>query len=299
MFFRNLIFFRLPANWAMTAERLADSLSKLAFQPSSALETERHGWVPPVRHGGLVHAVQNQWLVALRMEKKLLPNPVVKQITEEKAQELEEQQGFRPGRKQLRELKQRVFEELLPKAFVTQRTLYAWIDPVNGWFAVDTSSRARAEDLISALRQCVEDFPLSVVRTQLSPASAMTGWLASGESPAGFTVDRDCELMRPNEEKSVVRYVRHPLEGEEVRGHIADGKIATRLAMTWDDRLSFVLTDGLEVKRLAFLDIIKEQAETQADSADDDAEFLLNAGELCRFLPDLIEALGGEEKEEG
>ena len=57
-----------------------------------------------------------------------------------------------------------------------------------------------------------------------------------------------------------------------------------------------MLTDKLEIKRLAFLDIIKEEAETQAETAAEqfDADFALMTGELAHFLPDLVAALGGE-----
>jgi len=93
-----------------------------------------------------------------------------------------------------------------------------------------------------------------------------------------------------------VRYVRHPLDGDEVKAHLAAGKLPTRLALTWDDRISFILSEKLEIKRLAFLDILKEEAEKSAEHADEqfDADFALMTGELARFLPALVEVLGGE-----
>jgi hypothetical protein len=82
-----------------------------------------------------------------------------------------------------------------------------------------------------------------------------------------------------------VRYVRHNLDSDEVRNHIAGGKSATRLALTWNDRVSFVLTEQLQVKKLAFLDLIKEDAERQAENADDlfAANFTLMCGELSQL----------------
>ena len=69
--------------------------------------------------------------------------------------------------------------------------------------------------------------------------------IAGGDAPAGFTIDRDCELKAAGEEKSAVRYVKHPLDGDEIAGeikaHLASGKLPTKLALTWDDRISFVL----------------------------------------------------------
>ena len=50
-------------------------------------------------------------------------------------------------------------------------------------------------------------------------------------------------------------------------------------------------------KRLAFLDIIKEEAEKQADATDMqmEADFALMSGELARLIPALLEVLGGEQ----
>jgi recombination associated protein RdgC len=73
-------------------------------------------------------------------------------------------------------------------------------------------------------------------------------------------------------------------------------KIVTRLAMTWNDRISFVLNDQLQIKRLAFLDILKEQAEGQGENDDErfDIDFTLMTGEVAQLLADLVTALGGE-----
>ena len=93
-----------------------------------------------------------------------------------------------------------------------------------------------------------------------------------------------------------MRYKCHPLEGEEIKGHLAGGKLPTSLALTWDDRLSFVLTDRLEIKRVHFLDVALEQARQDGQHAEEqaDADRAIMAGEFVRFLPALLEALGGE-----
>jgi recombination associated protein RdgC len=66
--------------------------------------------------------------------------------------------------------------------------------------------------------------------------------------------------------------------------------------MTWNDRISFVLTENLQIKRLEFLDIIKEESTTLAENADEmfELDFTLMTGELARMLTELTEALGGE-----
>ena len=73
-------------------------------------------------------------------------------------------------------------------------------------------------------------------------------------------------------------------------------RLATRLGLTWNDRISFALTEQLQIKRLEFLEIIKEESTTLADTADEmfELDFTLMTGELAKMLTDLIGALGGE-----
>lgn len=313
MWFKNLQLYRLASPFPLALAQLEEQLGRVVFTRCGSQDKQSRGWVPP--RGKLekadkdaasaalplVHSVGGQWLIAMATEHRLLPSSVVNQVAADRADELEAQQGFRPGRKQLRELKERVTEELLPRAFTRRSTTWLWLDPVNGWLAVDAASRGKADDALELLAKSLDDFPVKPIKTERSPTSAMADWLAAGEAPAGFTVDRDCELKAVSDEKSTVRYVRHALDTDEVqaqvRTHLEAGKLPTRLALTWGDRLSFVLTEKLEIKRLAHLDTKEEEAnEANGANGDElfDAEFALMSGELQRFLPDLLEALGGE-----
>lgn len=300
MWFKNLQLYRLPTHWAMTSEQLEAALAAQAFAPCTSLDLQSQGWVSPRDNGMLVHGVNRQLLLALGTEKKLLPATVINQVVKARAVEIEEQQGFKPGRKQLRELKEQVTDELLPRAFSIRSTTRVWIDPVNGWLAVDAASAARADDVLKLLLKSVDRLPLDTLRTVHSPVAAMTDWLAADEAPGGFTVDQDTELRAGGDSKATVRYVRHTIEADDVRRHIAAGKQCTRLAMTWADRISFVLTESLTLKRIAPLDVLKENAETSSRNDDErfDADMLLMTGELSRLLADLVQALGGELRDE-
>jgi recombination associated protein RdgC len=254
------------------------------------------GWVAPQKDGALVHVLAGQWLIALCVEQRLLPASVINDEVRERAAALEDKEGHPLGRKRLRELRDQVSEELLPRAFTRRRTTHAWIDPKAGWLCIDAASTAKGEEVVEHLRSSLDELPLALLHTEVSPTAAMSDWLAGGEAPGRFTIDRDCELKASGEDESVVRYVRHALEGEEVRAHLAGGKLPTRLALTWDDRLSFVLTDKAEVKRLDFLEVVTAGAAKTADDAAEqfDGDFALMTGELSRFLPQMLSALGGE-----
>jgi recombination associated protein RdgC len=55
-----------------------------------------------------------------------------------------------------------------------------------------------------------------------------------------------------------------------------------------------VLHENLQIKRLAPLDIIKEQAALSADDDAFDTDVALMTGELRKLIPNLIDILGGE-----
>jgi recombination associated protein RdgC len=296
MWFKNLQIYRLPAQWAMTAEQLESLITPQAFQPCASLEKESTGWVSPREDGALVYSVNRQMLLKLATEKKLLPSSVIHQVAKARAAEMEERQGFQPGRKQMKEIKEQVTDELLPRAFGVQSSTYVWIDPVNGWLIVDTASGSRAADVAKLLLTAVDKFPLQTLRVNRSALACMTEWLASDEAPGGFTVDQDTELRAQGESKATVRYVRHTLEPADIGRHIAGGKQCTRLAMTWADRISFVLTETMTIKRVAPLDVLKENDATTANDQERfDSDFVLMTGEINRLLSDLLESLGGED----
>jgi recombination associated protein RdgC len=113
----------------------------------------------------LVFSLGGQWLIALAVEQRLLPSSVVNDEVKDRAEAMEAQQGYAPGRKQLKELRERVTEELMPRAFTRRRTTFVWIDPQNGWFCVDASSPGKAEEVIEHLRHCLDEFPLTMLHT--------------------------------------------------------------------------------------------------------------------------------------
>ncbi|MDK2127182.1 recombination-associated protein RdgC, partial [Parachitinimonas caeni] len=125
---------------------------------------------------------------------------------------------------------------------------------------------------------------------QQSPVTVMTNWLENG-ADEGFTLDADCELKAPGDEGAVIRCRRQDLNAEEIRNHLAAGKLVTQLALSWADRVSFVLTDKLQIKRLAMLDLLQDQLkDTDAGSADllFDATLTLLVGELRGLMTDLV-----------
>ena len=298
MWFKNLQIYRLSSDWELAPGALEALLAKHPLTPCRGIQPQSRGWVPPRENGALVHDYEKHLLIALGTEQKILPGSVINQEAKERAAKLEQKQGFKPGRKQMREIKEHVTAELLPRAFARRRTLRAWIAPAQKWLVVDAVSPVRAEELTEALRTAIGELPLVPLATTLSPSAAMTQWLAAGDAPGRFTIDQDCELIGADATKSTVRYLRHTLDGKDLRQHITSGKSATRLGLSWNSRISFVLHDKHQLKRINFLDVDKNREDAAAENAEEqfDADFALMSGEYLKLIGDLVKALGGEAK---
>jgi recombination associated protein RdgC len=293
--FKNLIVYRIGADWSATLAQMEDGLAQARFVECGATQDKSVGWIEPrgKAHGPLVEAVAGQWMLKLMIEVKALPGSVVKRKVDERLTQIEAAEGRKPGKREKREIKDDVRLQLLPMAFTKQAAVQVWIDPKAHLLVLDAASQAKADEVVTCLVQCLDGLLVLPISTQISPATAMSEWLTSQEPPPGFSVDRECELKAPDESRAVVRYSRHPLDTEEVRQHISSGKQPTRLALTWDNRVSLVLTDAFQVKKLAFLDVVFESASAKQDDGFD-ADVAIATGELQRLIPDLLEALGGE-----
>ena len=297
--FKNLMMYRLASAWPASAEQVEVALEEARFVECGASQEKSVGWLEPRGHanGPLVEVIGGQWLLKLMMEVKVVPGSVVKRKVQEQLDHIEATTGRKPGKKEKRDLTEDARLTLLPMAFSKQSSVKVWIDPKAGLLLTDAGSSAKADEVMTWLIKAVDGLAVTLVNTQTSPAAAMSLWLSTKEAPPGFSVDRECELKAADESKAVVRYTRHALDTDEVTQHIAMGKVPTRLAMTWDDRVSFVLTEGLQLKKLTFLETVFEDAAgSPADVKDDnfDADVAIATGELSKLIPDLLEALGGE-----
>lgn len=303
--FKSASFFRIADDFVLPPlEALEEALQAARFLPCGATQPESSGWVAPRGNKSttLVESINRQVIVRLCTERRPVPASAIKAAVEERIEKYKQETGReRVGAKIKKEFKEEAIVDLLPRAFTKQSSTTVWISPVHKFLVVDSGSLTGADKVVSLLVEALSSLPGSAglkaqpVQTTMSAAASMSHWLSSREAPVGFTVDRDCELKMPDDEKSSVRYSRHTLEIDEVAEHIAAGKVPTQLAMTWNDRVSFVLSDAGQIKKLKLLDVVLDGISDKGkddDGFDTDAAIL--TGELSALIPDLLEALGGE-----
>lgn len=294
--FKNVMVYRLGTAWSLSLAQLEEQLQSAAFVECGLTQEKSVGWVPPRGqvHGPLVESVGGQLILKLMMENKAVPGSVITRKVKERTAQIEASTGRKPGKKEVRELKDNIRMELLPMAFTKQSSMLVWIDPQAGTLVLDAGSQGKADEVLTCLAKSIDGLGAVLLQTANSPVAAMSDWLLSQEPPAGFTVDRECELKAGDDSKAVVRYSRHALDIEEVQQHITHGKLPTRLALTWQGRLSFVLTETLQLKKLAFVEGVFQDDGTTSKDDRFDADTAIATGEIRKLIPDLLESLGGE-----
>ena len=299
LWFKNLMVYRLSREVALNADEMEKQLSAFAFTPCGSQDMAKTGWVSPMgsHSDALTHAVNGQIVICARKEEKILPSPVIKQELQAKIERLEAEQHRKLKKTEKDALKDEVLHSLLPRAFSRFNQTFMWIDTVNDLIMVDAASAKRAEDTLALLRKSLGSLPV-VPLTMESPIElTLTGWVRSGEMPAGFAIQDEAELKAILEEGGVIRCKKQNLISDEIAVHIEAGKLVTKLAVDWQERIQLMLSDDGSLKRLKFADTLREQNDDidRDDFAQRfDADFILMTSELAALIKNTIEALGGE-----
>lgn len=295
--FKNALVYRIVSWNTPTHAEIEERLAGARFIECAATQMESAGWQEPrgERHGALLESVAGHWILSLCTETKAVPGAVVRRQLEEQLAKIEAETGRKPRGKHAKEIKEQLVHALLPRAFPKRATTPVWIDAQARLVVVGAASMKKADAIVTRLVELLGGgIVLRPLQTELSPATAMSEWLRSKEAPAGFSIDRDCELKQPDSEKAAVRYARHTLDIDEVGEHIAQGKLPTQLAMTWAGRVSFMLTETMAIKKLKLLDVVLEGAGAPGGDDGFDADVAITTGELAPLIAGLVDALGGE-----
>ncbi|URX63291.1 recombination-associated protein RdgC [Luteibacter anthropi] len=294
MTFRNLTLFRLSPAVADDLSRLDEALPEHKLRSVGPLELSTRGFVSPLGLGSdaLTHSVGCCTMVAVGSESRMLPSSVVNDELAKRVQKIVDEEGRKVSGRERKRVKDDVLNELLPRAFAKASRMRAYADKKNGWFVVDTASRARAEDVLSQIREALGSFPAIPLAPEESPRILMTHWIASGDLPAGLALGDEIELRDPaTASGAIARCRRQDLDTDEVREHLRTGKQVFSLGLLFDDRISFVLGEDLIVRKLRFTDVVLDEHADDHESAvvEADANFALMSLEYQRLLAKLAE----------
>ena len=296
MWFKQISFYLVNPEKLPDTETLCEKLAASAFAPPQGLDWFGEGFAAPQPFSPEpVFPADFTWSVALKKSEKVLPAGVIRDILDEKVQEIQDSEGRSVGRKEKQELKERITDDLLPRAFTRSSRTAAVCDSRHGFLLVGSASANKAENLLSKLREALGGLEARLPDTAQSPASLMTDWLLKGACDGGFELDDSCELKGQGDVAPVVRVSKQDLTADEVVQHVKNGKTVTQLGLVWREQIAFVLTQDFTLKRVQYLDVLQEEAESHGDDAASlaFASQVLMAEGLSQMLAELSGCLGG------
>jgi len=300
MWFRNLRLYRLPAAGSIAVEALVEAMARFATRDMGGQEAKHLGWAPPAGRKSeiLVHAIQGQFLLTMQRQERILPSSVVKEEVEARCEEIEAVRGGPVPRAEKMSIKEQVYEEFLPRAFVRSHRVDVWWDMAGGMIAVNTPSAKRAEEALDLLRATLGSLKVVPVATHSLPMRVMTHWLQDPSLRPSWLEVGDSVQLREQGDDGKVTAKHVDLDTDDMQRLLESGRQAAQLSITLDERVSLTLTDDLTLKGLRFSDALLDEA-SQADDGDDaiirmETDFILMANALRDVIKLLLVGLGGE-----
>jgi recombination associated protein RdgC len=285
--------FAFTKSFSCIQKQLEDSLSENKFTPCGSTELSHFGWTKALgKHGNsIVHGGSDSFLICARKEEKILPASVIKDVLEEKINLLEVEQGRSATKNERSQLKEDIVFELLPRAFSRIYDTHAYISPKDNIIVINASARGKAEDLLALLRKSLGTLPVTSLQSERQSDEIMTDWLVKKSIGPKFTLGMEAEFNALGDDSAIAKVKNQDLDSDEVKAHLDADKYVTKIALEYDESMSFVLQDDLSVKRIKFFDVVHEQND-DIDSDDVlaklDADFILMTGELNRLIHALL-----------
>lgn len=293
--FASISIFKILNGLPDSPQTLADLISQIPFVPTGPTQEVSAGWEPPRAEGGaFVEAINRQWIMRMVIETRSVPSSAVKDKAEAAAAEIENSTGRKPGKKEMRQLKEDALQALLPNAFPKRAGIMVWINPDERLLVIGSTSSSKTDEIVTALVRQVPDFTVSQINTQTSPQAAMASWLHSAECPDEIELGRSVDLKAQDESKATAKFNSHNLVCDEVRQHLAMGKLPTKMGLVLADRIEFCLDESMRITKIKLIDV--DVAESKDGKAEDafDGTVTIETAELTKLILALISALGGE-----
>jgi recombination associated protein RdgC len=286
MLFKNASIFALGA---FNPDDLEAKLAGACFKPIGSAEVLSQGF-EPVFEDQLVFRSHGHMLLKFTREKKVVPKSAVIELARTRAEEIEEQQGFAPGKKAMKEIREPVQDELTARALSSKASCRVWIDTKAGRLIVDSTSNPLIDAISTSLvkhagleLRHLDSWPGSKDRTQVP-----MWFMDEGDNlPAELTLDDAAQLEMPGALGTLITFRKANLGTTEVLGHIGQGAMVISVAVTYRDRLSFTLCQGGQLRGIRALDMIDEvQTVPDVDAFEND--FILAATEIGNVIDYLV-----------
>lgn len=287
MWFKNLRLFEFTEPFKKSQDELIAALSESEFQPCGSHVAASMGWISPMEQEGapLVHSANGYLLFCLKVQEKIIPATVVRELAEEQAKDIEKKEDRKVYKKERQRIRDDIYHDLLSRALCKSSRLYGYIDLKQQVLVVNTGSATKAELFNTFLRKSLGGLKTALPEVQ-TPSVIMTNWLQQSDQMEDFSIDDFCVLQDADQSGGSVRCSHQDLTTEAIQGLIEEGKSVTQLGLNWCDQATFVLHDDFSVSKLKFLDAVQAQADdifTESEADRFDANFTIMT-ETCHLL---------------
>jgi recombination associated protein RdgC len=299
MWFKQVRILQLAEHFRCQPQDLSKKLEPLAFTPCLPSLSFSQGWVSPVNEDNapLAQTINGYTMLCFQVEEKILPASYVNQELQKKVKEIEAQEVRKVRYKEKVALKEELVATLLPRAFSKMTRIYAYLDPENNWLIVGTNNEKRIEQFRHWFTRSLNEELHPLEMKKLAPT--LTQWLKNQTYSSLFAIEKACLLQDPNQQNRVIRCQHQDLLAPSVQAFIKDGCQVVQLALSWHDRVNFVLSDNFSLSGLKYQDeLVSEAKDLEAETAQQKfiADFLIMSGTLTALLKDLREALLGSQE---
>ncbi|WP_281704127.1 recombination-associated protein RdgC [Aggregatibacter kilianii] len=295
--FKNAMIYRLTKSLDWSEKTLSDALENNQYHSCNQSEMSKFGWSTPLKGSELLYfTVGKQILLLAQKEEKILPAHVIKRELDARVEKLEQAENRKLKKVEKQTLKDDVVATLLPRAFSKYQQTALWIDAENNLIYVDAASAKRAEDALALLRKSLGSLPVVPLTFANEPSLVMQEWVAKESIPQWLVSLEEVELRDAN--NGVIRCKQQALDSDEILS-LVNSKYVTKLALEWEEHLSFVLNEDCSLKRLKFADQIREKNDDilKEDYAQRfDADFVLMTGILSKLTENLLHDFGGKKE---
>jgi recombination associated protein RdgC len=292
MWFKNLHIYRIPNDFALTADELAEKLEQKRFTPLARQSDKTLGWISPIHRNKeyLVHAAGGCFLFSMRKEQKVIPASTIKEALEEKVFALEEEFGRKVYRKEKLSIKEDLVSTMLPNAFSRSSHISAYFDTLRNLLVINASSPAQVDEFYDLLTESIGSFGALPIVADENPAEIMSRWVKQSP-PKGWSLSGEYQLKDHTDERSA-RFKDYDAENPFVIDLLDDGYSIHRLGVRYKEQLSALIQDDLQIKSVKFSDeLLKDNDELKGENelVKFDADFALMTSSIASFTNEIFE----------
>lgn len=301
MLFKNALIYQLTQPCQPFIDHLKANCEDNEFVPCAKVQALSIGLtqILPDVVDEMIVSLGEVTLFAVKRQEKKIPGQALREATDERVAEIEQQQSRKVYRKEKKALQEDIHAALLPQVLPVSHITRGYIDHKRHLVVIDSSSTSRAEEVLNYLRDVCGSFPVKPIGTNGHPGQVMTDWLRGTAIPGLSPVD-EAKLFNPLDGGEAAVLKNTDLSSEAVQYMVESGWLVEYMRLQYQE-IQFTLTDdAFKLKRIQWPDDIRDSDQTE----DEDRLKLLEGDihimtQVVRSILDTLgKAFGGWVKQE-